>query len=258
MKFGPSVNLTTALEQRIILGERPPFNPATDLPYVHMNIDASSISGVSEGNPVSTWSTIAPGSYGDLTQSGVSRPTYLTVGIDSKPSVRFTSTESMSLVNGGLGVAGWISEYTIFAIFENDRVNPNINTGIISYAPGPDLPGGSTGPAILSNTLHANSIFALAGDAGGTSLEETSAPGNGNPMLVVARLSGGNFYLQINDNTELSTTCGNVEADSVVIGGGSIIPLQGLISRITVCVGPLSWGDRYEMRQWCRTNWNLW
>jgi hypothetical protein len=73
----------------------------TDIAGCKLWLDASQITGLSDGNAVSTWSD-ASGNGNDATQSSTARPIYKTNILNGRPSVRFDGTNDEMLLTSSL------------------------------------------------------------------------------------------------------------------------------------------------------------
>ena len=79
-------------------GPTRPTGPPLEISGLQLWLDASSISGLTDGAPVGTWSDLS-GNAKDATQMGSSRPTFRTAIINGLPAVRFDGAND-SLVVG--------------------------------------------------------------------------------------------------------------------------------------------------------------
>src|SRR5690348_4328042 len=92
-----------------LLSKRPSgtFSP-TDISGLKLWVKADQIGGLSDGDPVSTWSDQS-GVGNDMTSSGSNRPTYKTGILNSFPIVRFDGSDDFlekSSFSGVDGVSG--------------------------------------------------------------------------------------------------------------------------------------------------------
>lgn len=87
---------TTLLARRRRTGGAAPFAP-TDIAGLQEWFAADSITGLSDGDPVSTWPDDS-GNARDATQAGGARPTYKTNILNSLPVVRFSAASSQRMV----------------------------------------------------------------------------------------------------------------------------------------------------------------
>lgn len=90
-------------------GGPPPFQPS-DVPGLQLWLEADTITGLADGDPVSAW----PDEWGagnDATAAGTARPTYHPATINGKPALRFGGNPV------GMGLAAPIALDGSFAIF---------------------------------------------------------------------------------------------------------------------------------------------
>jgi len=90
----------------------PPFSPL-DIAGLKVWLDASQITGLNDGDSVTTWSDLS-GQGNDVTQSTASKkPTYQTNEINGLPVVKFDGVDDASLFAGAVDMT---STYTFFTV----------------------------------------------------------------------------------------------------------------------------------------------
>ncbi len=166
-------------------GGPPPFVP-TDIAGCLLWLDAAQIVGLSDNDPVDTWSDLS-GQANDATGVLTTRPLYKTNIINSKPIVRFDGVDDflitidtvtprtifflgqlVALPGGNKGFLGG-GAFTIFPYYNA--------SGAVNLFAGADLVGSSTVAATApfigtfvingaSSSVQVNSITATTGDAG--------------------------------------------------------------------------------------------
>jgi hypothetical protein len=95
----------------------------TDISGCQLWFAASAITGLSDGDAVSTWSD-ASGNGNDATQSGAARPVYKTSIINGHPVVRFTAASSQFF---NLTTALSLSPFTIAAVMKKSGTGKNLS-----------------------------------------------------------------------------------------------------------------------------------
>lgn len=257
MKFGPSVNLTTALEA-VQNHASPAWTPAS-LSNVTTYLDASiGTDTTTDTNPVSSWQPQAPGlttnsGTGLYQRSGGQRPTYTASGINGLPSLTFTATNNQRMASDYLvdNITSW-SAFTVFVVCQSTQP-----------ALGSMLFGTGSNNNWNVKDVGASNAFSGCYFDGSARTDQSATPASPtNPILITWRLKSGTEYIQINNETETSSAMSNIDSgitgNSLLIGDGPVGTFDGKISLILSCNAALSAGDITSMQNYCKTRWNLW
>lgn len=165
-------------------------------------VDASAISGLSDGDPVAVWSNLSPNLTLHLSQgTATSRPTYKTGILNGLPVVRFDGVNDLLSSSHPTNFIGSSSTaYTMFSVFKarvinTDNATPYNNDVII---------GDSSG--FVGQRLKGSTALAYNWDG---SADSVSTPVVTNNWYVLrSRLDAGSLFLQANNQPEQSTASG--------------------------------------------------
>lgn len=206
-----------------------PFTPAS-APNLIFWVKADQITGLSDGDPVSTWEDQSGNGF-DATQSGSNRPTYKTGILNSLPVVRFLRS-SVQTMTAPIGVQA--QPYTLFIVVKFT------NFGATNmYA----LDGGNQNGGIVYNGV-GTTAFGLY--AGGSVLSISATNTNWN--YVGAVYNGASTIFSLNGTESSPGNPGTSSITNLTIGepGGvsSGAELDGDIAEIIYYSGIVSSGDR--------------
>jgi hypothetical protein len=228
---------------------------------------ADAISGLSNNDPVSTWSDSSTSGW-DATASSGDRPTYITNAQNSLPIVRFSGSNHLSL--GSRDLFRNVGGGTIYAVIKNDATNQRCGVMFASAGPSSTLARFTMESGILNNTnkygaggrrLDADSFRSIA----------TSASINTNWRLLgaVADWTGSvlTVYLDaVQDGQDTSFHGGGSTSDTATnsvhttigaTGTNNNNTYDGDIAEIVVVHEALSTGDREKLEGYLAWKWGL-
>lgn len=135
-----------------------PFSP-DNLANLQLWLEADAITGLSDGDPVSTWlDSSAAGN--DVTQSGTARPTYKTNIINGLPVVRFDGVDDYMHVASALGITTASTVVVVVNIASSSRAGSAIKIGDSGIS-NPDDDGWSLGVGANTHDAAGNEVLGL-------------------------------------------------------------------------------------------------
>ena len=244
-----------------------PWEPS-DLTSLIAWYKADAISGLSNNDPVSTWSDSSTSGL-DATASSGDRPTYITNAQNSLPIVRFSGINHLGL--GSTNLFRNVGGGTIYAVIKNVATNQRCAVMFVSAGPSSAFARLTMESGLLNNTdkygaggrrLDADSFRSIA----------TSASINTNWRLLgaVADWTGSvlTVYLDaVQDGQDTSFHSGGSNTSNTATGSentciGSGIDTggnnyDGDIAEIVVAHAALSTGDRQKLEGYLAHKWGL-
>lgn len=182
-----------------VIAQSADFIP-TDISDCELWLDANQITGLNDGDSVTTWSDESGNSH-DATQSTAGyKPTYETNEINSLPTVRFDGTDDFLTLGTALGKpANW----TVFVVMNTSSTSPTAQTLIGSAASS----GNSNtiwGQIAISNNWLGSSpqgsmIYNFGEDPGSASYGYTTSGvvNISTNYCLSARYTSGNNYVEL-------------------------------------------------------------
>jgi hypothetical protein len=207
-------------------------------------IDASSITGLSDGNPVATWSNKSPNLALHLSQgTAASQPTYKTGILNGLPVVRFDGINDV-LTSGAMTnfIGSQASEYTMFSVFDARLINTDVtpiynNDAIISDS------SGFAGQYLKGLTANAYNWDGNA-DSIGTPIQTNTW------YVLRSGLGSGSLFVHANNQPLQSTASGantlNVATHTLRLGARSAF-LDGDIAEVLIYKRALTLEERNQV-----------
>ena len=229
--------------------------------------DADAITGLSDTDPVSTWSDLSSSGW-DATASSGDRPTYRTGVLNSKPIVRFSGSNHLNL--GSIDLFRNVGGGTIYAVTKDAAITTissvffgSTNAGVTRLglqsggggsgnndkfrSNGRRLDADSNQDAASTQQVTTNwTLLGCVADWQGTDLS----------LFVDAVLDGQNASFQTSGNTSNTATGSNntcIGAQSTSNNSG----FDGDIAEIVVTHNALSTADREKLEGYLAHKWAL-
>ena len=242
------------------------FSP-TKIDSLQLWLDADAVTGLSDGDPVSTWSDLSDNGY-DLSQStGAKKPTFKTNIIHGKPVMRFDGTDDLLIraAETFTGTAGmiWAVVQLTATIGEKGVVfgsadEATIGLHVFSLRPYHDA--GS--PNARGHQRNSDTADFIAGDS--TILVST-------PYIISLRSDGSSYDINLNDADELISVVTGADSgdwlgdtanrDNISVGGLKYTSesnfFKGDIAELCYFEGVPSAGDRTRLNRYASAKYGI-
>jgi hypothetical protein len=139
VRVGARVAPSTGVRKlrRPVATSSPSFNPLTDLPSLVLWLDASQLTGLSDGDAVASWTDLTANADHAVQATPTKRPTYETNVLNGLPVIRFDGVDD-ALVTSNVAIG--TQKITVWAVVSatsgGDRIiaEANVNFTIVSDA----------------------------------------------------------------------------------------------------------------------------
>jgi hypothetical protein len=232
---------------------------------------ADAITGLTNNDPVSTWSDSSGNGY-DVTASGSDRPTYKTNTLNSMPVVEFNATHWLAASTAAdwkfLHDSTGSSVFVVFRYTRTDRMGlvwtAPYSSGTVGYTFGSDFSskvnhvitrgvGGSfvaisvPGTPAINLVINADHVLGCVCDPSNATAADRSS----------LRLNGG-AEAKVNTYTNAPSTA-NPYAPLTLgrVGNSGMDGLEGYIAEVVVCNAILSNSDREKVEGYLAHKWGL-
>jgi hypothetical protein len=220
---------------------------------------ADAITGLSDDDPVSTW-TDSSASGWNASESTTHRPTYKTNILNSKPIVRFSGTNNLSL--GSVDMARNVAGVTVYSVVSKDNTS---GSKWVLFCSGT---GASTARvALQSGSSTWTGVRRLSSDTARLATAATNIPATTWTVFgAVVDFANGDIEQYINgtlDGTNTTFSTGNSEntaAANVRIGSDAqayTAPWDGDIAEVLVVHTAVSATDREKIEGYLAHKWGL-
>ncbi len=220
-----------------------PFTPLS-IAGCQLWLDASQLTGLSNNDPLSTWTDFSTHSR-DATQSGGARPTYKTNVKNSLPAILFVASSSQYMT-GSLTLS---QPVTLFAVVKHTSSGPQTFNFYFD--------GTTNRLALLRLDTSTPGYEAYAGsDAAITVSADT------NWHYLTAVVNGSSSIVANNGSATTGLAAGSNSLGSTYILGGGYVPtpgafMDGYIAEFIVYDTALSSGDRTLVQNYLISKWSL-
>jgi hypothetical protein len=254
------------------------WTPA-DLADLRAWYKADAITGLSDGDPVSTWSDSSGGGY-DLTQTSTARPLYQTNTLNGLPVVEFDGTDdtldastaadwkflhdstgssvffvikvgTSSDPNAIYGIAGnnaTASANHGWCVFYDDRASVPRDEVIVG-----SITRGSGGFPTAANVSSDNAMGANTAQLLGI----VSDPANGTAANRSSMRVNGGTAIANNAATDAASTSNPTYTFQLGAAGNDAFPMLGYIAEVIICDAILSSTDREKVEGYLAHKWGL-
>jgi hypothetical protein len=243
-----------------------PFAPS-DLASLRAWYKADAITGLSNNDPVSTWSDSSTSGWNATASSG-DRPTYITAAQNSLPIVRFSGSNHLSL--GSINLFRNVGGGTIYAVTKDAAIT---TIGQVFHGPNPSgnvrLGLNSGGVGSGNNDKFRTAGRRLDEDSGLAAVSTGQVTTNWTLLGCVADWTGSVLTLYVNAEVDGQNTSfhsgGNTSntassSDNTCIGStftNNNNNFNGDIAEIVVVHEALSTGDRQKLEGYLAHKWGL-
>lgn len=222
----------------------------TDIDGLELWLDASAITGLSDGDPVTTWEDQSSNGFDATQATADNKPTYQTNELNGKPVVRFDGTNDL-LSTSSVSVVGDDGTWTVFAVS--------------------DLTGGTGAQTIVDHDnltriaqflrYSAGSAQAIAFNEAGGAFTDSESHGAGFDVISSVRSA---LAVQVFVN---GTSGGSTATTGIAISGSEIVRigsrgasgahLAGDIAEVLIYSAALSTADREAVEEYLASKYGI-
>ena len=242
----------------------------SDLADLYAWYKSDAITGLTNNDPVSTWSDSSGNGY-DVTASGADRPTYKTNTLNSMPVVEFTATHWLAASTAAdwkfLHDATGSSVFLVLQYTRADRMafmwTASFSSAEIGWTLCDDNLSGLRRAYQLIRGSGSWAVLNLGGNASiplNTTfiLGSVSDPGNATAASKSSiRVDGGSAITNNSQTGTLSTSNPSFPLTIGKAGSSSMDGLEGYIAEIVICNATLIDSDREKVEGYLAHKWGL-